>query len=214
MFKAPKSIPEPLPTQPEFIRELLDSTPEINKKEILTALIEAGLSKSETPIQSYNRAIASVLKERGIEVTRKNPVKAKTVIETQDGISKRSDDDFARDDFIDREIEDDFDDDVWYKKILKTGTTTQTKWGKTSLKIEIFTFEKNDKCRFDSLLQAVIRKVPEVQYINDGGYSSTRENPFGNDPEFEAALLFVESSENNTFFDGIVELTDTNEPPC
>ena len=79
---------------------------------------------------------------------------------------------------------------------------------------EIFTFEKNDKCRFDSLLQAVIRKVPEVQYINDGGYSSTRENPFGNDPEFEAALLFVESSENNTFFDGIVELTDTNEPPC
>jgi len=106
------------------------------------------------------------------------------------------------------------DDGIWYKKLLKTGTTTETKWGKTSLKIEIFTFEKNDKCRFDSLLQAVIRKVPEVQYINDGGYSSTRENPFGNDPEFEAALLFVESSENNTFFDGIVELTDTNEPPC
>jgi hypothetical protein len=103
---------------------------------------------------------------------------------------------------------------VWYKKLLKTGTTTNPQSGKTSLKIEIFTFEKNDKCRFDSLLQAVIKEVPEVQYINDTGYSSTMENPFGDDPEFEAAKLTVESSDNNEFFNGIVELTDTNESPC
>jgi len=109
-------------------------------------------------------------------------------------------------------IGDDFD--FWYKKLLKTGTTTNPQSGKTSLKIEIFTFEKNDKCRFDSLLQAVIKKVPEVQYINDTGYSSTMENPFGDDPEFEDAKLTVESSDGNNFFTGIVELTDTNESPC
>ena len=197
-------------TQKEFIKSFLDKNPVVDVKEILTALENSGLSKSKTRKQSYNRALNEVLKEDGVVITKEKPKTKDTVIQTQDGISKRSDDDFARDDFIDTVI----DEDIWYKKLLKTGTTTQTKWGKTSLKIEIFTFEKNDKCRFDSLLQAVIRKVPEVQYINDGGYSSTRENPFGNDPEFEAALLFVESSENNTFFDGIVELTDTNEPPC
>ena len=175
MFKAPKSIPEPLPTQPEFIRELLDSTPEINKEEILTALIESGLSKSETPIQSYNRAIASVLKERGIEVTRKNPVKAKTVIETQNGISKRSDDDFARDDFIDREIDDDFDDDVWYKKILKTGETKNPKW-KTSTDIEAVTFEKLD-CntnRFQDMLDSITDNIMEISYIDKAGYDCER----------------------------------------
>ena len=197
-------------TQKEFIKSFLDKNPVVDVKEILTALENSGLSKSKTRKQSYNRALNEVLKEDGVVITKEKPKTKDTVIQTQDGISKRSDDDFARDDFIDTVI----DEDIWYKKLLKTGTTTETKWGKTSLKIEIFTFEKNDKCRFDSLLQAVIRKVPEVQYINDGGYSSTRENPFGNDPEFEAALLFVESSENNTFFDGIVELTDTNEPPC
>ena len=197
-------------TQKEFIKSFLDKNPVVDVKEILTALENSGLSKSKTRKQSYNRALNEVLKEDGVVITKEKPKTKDTVIQTQDGISKRSDDDFARDDFIDTVI----DEDIWYKKLLKTGTTTETKWGKTSLKIEIFTFEKNDKCRFDSLLQAVIRKVPEVQYINDGGYSSTRENPFGNDPEFEAALLFVESSENNTFFDGIVELTNTNESPC
>ncbi len=173
MFKAPKSIPEPLPTQNEFVRELLDSTPEISKEEILTSLIEAGLSTSETPIQSYNRAIASVLKERGIEVTRKNPVKAKTVIETQNGISKRSDDDFARDDFIDREIEDDFDDDVWYKKILKTGETKNQKW-KTSTEIEAETFEKNDRRRFQDMLDIITDNIMEISYIGKAGYDQER----------------------------------------
>ena len=64
------------------------------------------------------------------------------------------------------------------------------------------------------MLQAVIKEVPEVQYINDTGYSSTIESPFGDDPQFEAAKLTVESSDGNNFFNDIVELTDTNEPPC
>ena len=199
-------------TQKEFIKSFLDKNPVVDVKEILTALENSGLSKSKTRKQSYNRALNEVLKEDGVVITKEKPKTKDTVIQTQDGISKRSDDDFARDDFIDREIEDDFD--IWYKKLLKTGTTTNPQSGKTSLKIEIFTFEKNDKCRFDSLLQAVIRKVPEVQYINDTGYSSTMENPFGDDPQFEAAKLTVESSDGNNFFNDIVELTDTNEPPC
>jgi len=197
-------------TQKEFIKSFLDKNPVVDVKEILTALENSGLSKSKTRKQSYNRALNEVLKEDGVVITKEKPKTKDTVIQTQDGISKRSDDDFARDDFIDTVI----DEDIWYKKLLKTGTTTNPQSGKTSLKIEIFTFEKNDKCRFDSLLQAVIRKVPEVQYINDTGYSSTMENPFGDDPQFEAAKLTVESSDGNNFFNDIVELTDTNEPPC
>ena len=109
----------------------------------------------------------------------------------------------------------DDDDGIWYKKLLKTGTTTENKWGKTSLKIEIFTYEKNDKCRFDSLLDAVIRKVPEVQYIDDGGYSSTQDSS-GEDNvyQFESAYLVVESGQGTYFYNGSVELKDTNETPC
>ena len=179
------------------------NNPNFTRTDLENHLESLGIYTGKTPDRSINRDVLKYLRKNFPEFEK---LTTKEVRKTKNEII--SDDDFARDDFVDRDF------DIWYKKLLKTGTTTQTKWGKTSLKIEIFTFEKNDKCRFDSLLQAVIRKVPEVQYINDGGYSSTRENPFGNDPEFEAALLFVESSENNTFFDGIVELTDTNEPPC
>ncbi len=181
------------------------NNPVFSRTDLENHLESLGIYTGKTPDRSINRDVLKYLRKNFPEFEK---LTTKEVRKTKNEII--SDDDFARDDFIDTVI----DEDIWYKKLLKTGTTTQTKWGKTSLKIEIFTFEKNDKCRFDSLLQAVIRKVPEVQYINDTGYSSTRENPFGNDPEFEAALLFVESSENNTFFDGIVELTDTNESPC
>ena len=81
--------------------------------------------------------------------------------------------------------------------------------------IEIYTFEKNDKCRFDSLLDAVISKVPEVQYIDDGGYSSSRDSSGEFSPfQFESAYLVVKTSETSTFYDGAVTLTDTNETPC
>ena len=74
---------------------------------------------------------------------------------------------------------------------------------------------KNDKCRFDSLLDAVISKVPEVQYIDDGGYSSSRDSSGEFSPfQFESAYLVVKTSETSTFYDGAVTLTDTNETPC
>jgi len=199
-------------TQKDFIRNLLDKNPLIQVDKILNALQLSGLSTSKTKKQSYNRALNEVLKEDGIIITRENPKTKDTVIKTEDGISKITDEEFARDDFIDR---DDDDDGIWYKKLLKTGTTTENKWGKTSLKIEIYTYEKNDKCRFDSLLDAVISKVPEVQYIDDGGYSSSRDSSGEFSPfQFESAYLVVKTSETSTFYDGAVTLTDTNETPC
>jgi hypothetical protein len=107
------------------------------------------------------------------------------------------------------------DEDIWYKKILKTGKTANPLW-KTGLKIEIYTFEKNDKCRFDSLLEAAMNKVPELSYIEEAGYSSTKDNYEGeNSPyQFESAHLVVQSTEDSDFFNGAVALKDTDEPPC
>ena len=203
MFEAPKSIPDPRPTQTEFIKELLDSTFRINREEILTALIESGLSKSETPIQSYNRAIISVLRKRDIPVSRENPIKPETVIETKNGISKKVE-------FLgDRPP-----DEIWYKKLLKTGKTTNP-IRKTSLKIEIYTFEKNDKCRFDSLLEAIQKQVPELEYIEGAGYSSTRDNEGETSPyQFESAYLIVQSGQDTFYYNNTVTLKDINEPPC
>ena len=108
----------------------------------------------------------------------------------------------------------DIDTDVWYKKLLKTGKTTNP-IRKTSLKIEIYTFEKNDKCRFDSLLEAVQKQVPELEYIDGAGYSSTRDNEGETSPyQFESAYLVVESGQETKYFDGTVILKDINEPPC
>lgn len=194
MFKAKADSP---------LDSFILNNPVFSRTDLENHLESLGIYTGKTPDKSINRDVLKYLRKNFPEFEK---LTTKEVRKTKNEII--SDDDFARDDFIDRDFN------IWYKKLLKTGTTTNPQSGKTSLKIEIFTFEKNDKCRFDSLLQAVIKEVPEVQYINDTGYSSTMENPFGDDPEFEAAKLTVESSDGNNFFNGIVELTDTNEPPC
>ena len=105
---------------------------------------------------------------------------------------------------------------TWYKKLLKTGKTSDPKF-KTSLKIEIYTFEDNDSCKFDSLLQGVIDKVPEISYIDDGGYSSTFESyNEPNDYIFPLAYLIVESGKGTYFYNGVMTLKDQNEgmAPC
>ena len=108
----------------------------------------------------------------------------------------------------------DIDTGVWYKKLLKTGKTTSP-IRKTSLKIEIYTFEKNDKCRFDSLLEAIQKQVPELEYIEGAGYSSTRDNEGETSPyQFESAYLEVQSGEKTFYFQNAVTLKDTNESPC
>ena len=109
----------------------------------------------------------------------------------------------------------DIDEDIWYKKILKTGQTANPIW-KTSTKIEIYTFEKNDKCRFDSLFQAIQKEVPELPEIDSAGYSSTRDNYEGeiSPYQFESAYLVVESGQGTFYRKEAVTLKDTNEDPC
>lgn len=176
----------------------ISNNPVFSRTDLENHLLNLGIYTGKTPKRSVNRDVLKYLRKNFPEFEK---LTTKEVRKTKDKPVKEK-------------IIGDPPFDIWYKKLLKTGTTTNPQSGKTSLKIEIFTFEKNDKCRFDSLLQAVIKEVPEVQYINDTGYSSTIESPFGDDPEFEAAKLTVESSDNNKFFNDIVELTDTNESPC
>jgi hypothetical protein len=108
----------------------------------------------------------------------------------------------------------DIDTGVWYKKLLKTGKTTNP-IRKTSLKIEIYTFEKNDKCRFDSLLEAVQKQVPELEYIDGAGYESSRDSEGENSPyQFESAYLIVQSGQDTFYYNNTVTLKDINEPPC
>ena len=178
--------------------------PGFTRTDLENQLSSLGIYTGKTPDRSINRDVLKYLRKNVESFDEKS---TEEIRKTKD--EPISDDEFARDDFIDR------DDGIWYKKLLKTGTTTSNKWGKTSLKIEIYTFEKNDKCRFDSLLDAVISKVPEVQYIDDGGYSSSRDSSGEFSPfQFESAYLVVKTSETSTFYDGAVTLTDTNETPC
>ena len=192
-------------TQKFSVLAYLNEFPNASNKEISEAL--------NIPLDSA-RGRKSELDKEGFLDTEKEKGKTVRAVATEKAkteFPELTDEEFARDDFIDR----DDDDGIWYKKLLKTGTTTENKWGKTSLKIEIYTFEKNDKCRFDSLLDAVIRKVPEVQYIDDGGYSSTQDSS-GEDNvyQFESAYLVVESGQGTYFYNGLVQLKDTNETPC
>jgi hypothetical protein len=195
-------------TQKEAIIDIIKEFGVINKTVLVDELLKTGISKSKTPKQSYNRAIVEVLKSFDLKPIGKQ--KDKLIKIEDDEIEIITDDEFARDDFIDRDI----DDGIWYKKLLKTGKTTNP-IRKTSLKIEIYTFEKNDECRFDSLLEAVQKEVPELEYIDGAGYESTRDNSGEYSPyQFESAYLIVQSGQGTKYFDGAVTLKDTNEPPC
>ena len=195
-------------TQKEAIIDIIKEFGVINKTVLVDELLKTGISKSKTPKQSYNRAIVEVLKSFDLKPIGKQ--KDKLIKIEDDEIEVITDDEFARDDFIDRDI----DDGIWYKKLLKTGKTTNP-IRKTSLKIEIYTFEKNDKCRFDSLLEAVQKQVPELEYIDGAGYSSTRDNEGETSPyQFESAYLIVQSGQDTFYYNNTVTLKDINEPPC
>ena len=140
-------------------------------------------------------------------INRKNPTKPDTIIESSEGKSQI----VEKEDIIDGPPPK-----TWYKKLLKTGKTSDPKF-KTTLKIEIYTFEDNDSCRFDSLLQGVIDKVPEISYIDDAGYSSSFESY--NEPsdyKFPIAYLVVESGQGTYFYNGVMTLKDQKEgmAPC
>ena len=195
-------------TQKEAIIDIIKEFGVINKTVLVDELLKTGISKSKTPKQSYNRAIVEVLKSFDLKPIGKQ--KDKLIKIEDDEIEVITDDEFARDDFIDRDI----DDGIWYKKLLKTGKTTSP-IRKTSLKIEIYTFEKNDKCRFDSLLEAIQKQVPELAYIDEAGYESSRDSEGENSPyQFESAYLIVQSGQETFYYNNTVTLKDINEPPC
>ena len=174
-------------TQKDFIKNLLDENPIIQKKEVIDLLLKSGLSTSKTKKQSYNRALVEVLKERNIPISRENKTKPTTIIQTQDGISKISDDEFARDDFIDIDLDDE--DIQWRRKLLKTGKTSNPKW-KTSTNIEVFTFINSKDSKFNSdlyeeLFEAVQSEIPFMTEIDDDGYSDNLVDRFEIETEYE-----------------------------
>ena len=163
------------------IENIFDNNPLISKEEVLDLMLKSGLSKNKQPKQTYNRAIRKVFQDRGgnIETTLTKDV----VIESFDGQSKISDDEFARDDFIDSIIDDEEEElpEInWNRKLLKTGKTKDPRWGKTSENIEIYTFVNNEQDEYykseswwyDQLLAATIRKIFNFEYYDDDGYQS------------------------------------------
>lgn len=173
-------------TQKDFIRNLLDENPIIEKQEVIKLLLESKLATGKTPKQSYNRALVEVLKERNIPISRENKTKPTTIIQTQNGVSKISDEEFARDDFIDREIEPEV---QWRRKLLKTGKTSNPKW-KTSTNIEVYTFINSDDDKFNfnlyqELFEAVQSEIPFMTEIDDDGYSDNLVDRYEIETEYE-----------------------------
>ena len=104
---------------------------------------------------------------------------------------------------------------LWYKKLLKTGTTKTTKW-ETGTKVEIFTYEQNDECRYLSLMEAALKEMDYTEEIAETGYSSSRDSAGEDSPyRFESAFLKIESVKGGyTSFEEAVTLKDLSETPC
>ena len=104
---------------------------------------------------------------------------------------------------------------LWYKKLLKTGTTKTTKW-ETGTKVEIFTYEQNDECRYLSLMEAALKEMDYTEEIAETGYSSSRDSAGEFSPyQFESAFLKIESVKGGAIsFEGAVTLEDLSETPC
>lgn len=148
-------------TQKFDVLEYLNRFPNATNKEIAEAL--------NIPLNSA-RGRKSELDKEGFLDTEKEKGKTVRAVATEKAktqFPELTDDDFARDDFID----DDFD--VWYKKILKTGETKNPKW-KTSTDIEAVTFEKNDINRFQDMLDTIVDNIMEISYIDKAGYDQER----------------------------------------
>lgn len=140
----------------------ISNNPKFTRTDLENHLLSLGIYTGKTPERSVNRDVLKYLRKNFPEFEK---LTTKEVRETKDEII--TDDDFARDDFIDRITEDD----VWYKKILKTGETKNPKW-KTSYDIEAVTFEKLDcnKNRFQDMLDIITDNIMEISYIDKAGY--------------------------------------------
>ena len=191
-------------TQKFKVLEYFNKFPEADNK---TAAKDLNL-----PLPTIRGRKSDLKREKYIKtkIIKNKTVDIKTTEKAKTEFPELTDEEFVKDDFIDDFI----DDGIWYKKLLKTGKTTSP-IRKTSLKIEIYTFEKNDKCRFDSLLEAIQKQVPELAYIDEAGYESSRDSEGENSPyQFESAYLIVQSGQETFYYNNTVTLKDINEPPC
>lgn len=177
-------------TQKFDVLEYLNRFPNATNKEIAEAL--------NIPLNSA-RGRKSELDKEGFLDTEKEKGKTIRAVATEKAktqFPELTDDDFARDDFIDRDFDDD-DTGIWYKKILKTGKTSNPRW-KTSTNIEAITFEKNDKIRFDKMLQAIQNQIPEISYIDEAGYDQNSTTEFMVDEEAQYPRIKVNLTSGGT----------------
>ena len=140
------------------------NNPNFSRTDLENHLESLRIYTGKTPDRSINRDVLKYLRKNFPEFEK---LTTKEVKKTKDEII--SDDDFARDDFVDRDF------DIWYKKILKTGETKNPKW-KTSTDIEAVTFEKLD-CntnRFQDMLDSITDNIMEISYIDKAGYDCER----------------------------------------
>lgn len=177
-----------------FVNNLLDENPLISKDEMLEKLQESKLSTSKTSEKSYSREIKKQFISRG--GNNETRLTKDIVIESFDGKSQISDEEFARDDFIDS-LDEDKDEIIWNRKLLKTGKTRKPESGKTSENIEIYTFVSNEQDEYynsesfwyDKLLAAVQAAIINMEYIDDDGYESN----FVYNYEVEAEHVYPEA---------------------
>ena len=116
------------------------------------------------------------------KIVNRKTVDIKTTEKAKTEFPQLSDEEFARDDFIDREIQ-------WRRKLLKTGKTSNPKW-KTSTNIEVYTFINSDDSKFDSnlyqqLFEAVQSQIPFMTEIDDDGYSDNLVDVYEIETEYE-----------------------------
>ena len=116
------------------------------------------------------------------KIVNRKTVDIKTTEKAKTEFPELSDDEFARDDFIDREIQ-------WRRKLLKTGKTSNPKW-KTSTNIEIYTFINSDDGKFNSdlyqeLYEGVQEEIPFMSEIDSDGYSDNLVDRYEIETEYE-----------------------------
>jgi DNA-binding MarR family transcriptional regulator len=122
----------------------------------------------DLPLPTIRGRKSDLKKEKYIKtkIVKNKTVDITTTEKAKEEFPELTDEEYARDDFID-----DIDEDVWYKKILKTGKTSNPLW-KTSTNIEAVTFEKLD-CdtnRFQDMLNTIVDNIMEISYIDEAGY--------------------------------------------
>ena len=138
------------------------NNPNFSRTDLENHLESLGIYTGKTPDRSINRDVLKYLRKNFPEFEK---LTTKEVKKTKDESVPTTP----------RDIVIPPDDDVWYKKILKTGETKNPKW-KTSTDIEAVTFEKLD-CntnRFQDMLDSITDNIMEISYIDKAGYDCER----------------------------------------